>query len=158
MAQILAHIFAKIAFPGYSFEDFVLTGINHLTLGVTGISRSVDFYSRLLNFRLVATWDAGAYLALGDLWVCLSLDMARSDVGNLEYTHYAFSIQQSEFAEFRQRLQAEGVKEWKVNRSEGDSFYFLDPDGHKLEAHVGGLESRIAKCREKPYAGMQFFD
>jgi hypothetical protein len=48
--------------------------------------------------------------------------------------------------------------EWKSNRSEGDSFYFLDPDGHQLEAHVGSLESRLAQCRLRPYAGMRFFD
>ena len=136
----------------------MLTGINHLTLGVTDLARSLDFYTRLLNFRLAATWDAGAYLALGELWICLSLDEDASQQNRAGYTHYAFSIQQSDFDGFRQRLQAEGVKEWKFNRSEGDSFYFLDPDGHKLEVHVGSLNSRLAQCRQHPYAGMRFFD
>lgn len=45
---------------------------------------------------------------------------------------------------------------WKDNKSEGQSFYFLDPDGHKLELHVGDLASRLAQCREKPYSGMRF--
>lgn len=53
---------------------------------------------------------------------------------------------------------AHGVREWKQNRSEGDSFYFLDPDGHRLEAHVGDLRSRLAACRQAPYAGMRFAD
>ena len=136
----------------------MLTGINHLTLGVTDLGRSLDFYTRLLNFRLVATWDAGAYLALGELWVCLSLDPDESKESHAGYTHYAFSIQQADFDGFRHRLQAEGVREWKLNRSEGDSFYFLDPDGHKLEAHVASLNSRLARCREHPYSGMRFFE
>jgi catechol 2,3-dioxygenase-like lactoylglutathione lyase family enzyme len=136
----------------------VLNCINHLTLGVTDLGRSLDFYTRLLNFRLAATWDTGAYLALGELWVCLSLDPDVSLGNHAGYTHYAFSIRQADFDGFRQRLQSEGVTEWKRNRSEGDSFYFLDPDGHKLEVHVGSLNSRLARCREQPYAGMRFFD
>jgi hypothetical protein len=50
-----------------------------------------------------------------------------------------------------------GVLEWRENRSEGASFYFLDPDGHKIEAHVGDLVSRLEACRQRPYAGMKFF-
>src|SRR5471032_712355 len=102
----------------------MLTGLNHLTLAVTDLSRSMDFYARLLHFRLVASWETGAYLALGDLWLCLSLDLARADEISSAYTHYAFSIPESEFLEFQRSLRAAGVQEWKLNRSEGDSFYF----------------------------------
>ncbi len=136
----------------------MLTGINHLTLAVADLERSFDFYARLLNFRPVAAWDAGAYLSLGELWLCLSLDMTMAQENPTNYTHYAFSIEQHDFHQFRQRLQAQGVREWQKNRSEGNSFYFLDPDGHRLEAHVGSLNSRLAQCRASPYAGMQFFD
>lgn len=75
-----------------------------------------------------------------------------------DYTHYAFSIAQQDFAPFCARLRAAGAQAWRRNRSEGDSFYFLDPDGHQLEAHVGGLASRLAQCRAAPYAGMRFPD
>jgi catechol 2,3-dioxygenase-like lactoylglutathione lyase family enzyme len=135
----------------------LLTGLNHLTLAVTDVERSVDFYRDLLGFRCEAVWDAGAYLALGELWLCLSLDPARAVVApGPDYTHYAFSIAQQDFDAFRTRLSAAGVQEWRRNRSEGDSLYFLDPDGHQLEAHVGDLASRLAACREKPYPGMRF--
>lgn len=136
----------------------MLTGINHLTLSVSDLPRSVDFYTRLLDFRLHATWDAGAYLSSGDLWLCLSLEPAPAHGGAHGYTHYAFSIEASAFMPFQALMKSEGVKEWKQNRSEGDSFYFLDPDGHQLEAHVGTLDTRIAQCREQPYARMRFFD
>ncbi len=94
----------------------MLTSFNHLTLAVTDLSRSFDFYSRLLNFRPVATWDAGAYLTLGDLWLCLSLDGKHGPQGSSTYTHYAFSIQQSDIQEFRQKLKNNEVTEWCQQR------------------------------------------
>lgn len=136
----------------------MLTGMNHLTLAVQSLDRSVVFYRDVLGFHLAAKWRDGAYLDLGDLWLCLSLDEKRAELPWPEYTHYAFSIAQKDFAVFAARLQGQGVKEWRRNSSEGDSFYFLDPDGHKLEAHVGHLASRLEKCRARPYAGMEFFD
>ncbi|WP_449103394.1 fosfomycin resistance glutathione transferase [Pseudomonas veronii] len=135
----------------------MLTGLNHLTLAVTDLPRSVSFYHDLLQLRLDATWDNGAYLSLPGLWLCLCLDPLRPSVPAAEYTHFAFTVGASDFAALVQRLRAAGVAERRDNRSEGASFYFLDPDGHKLEAHVGDLASRLQACRAKPYAGMQFY-
>lgn len=73
-----------------------------------------------------------------------------------DYTHYAFSIASEDFEPFSYKVKQSGVTVWKDNKSEGQSFYFLDPDGHKLELHVGDLASRLAQCREKPYSGMRF--
>ncbi|UZE13367.1 fosfomycin resistance glutathione transferase [Pseudomonas sp. B21-053] len=136
----------------------MLTGLNHLTLAVTDLNRSVAFYQNLLQLRLDATWDTGAYLSLPGLWLCLSLDPLRNAEPAADYTHYAFTLSAADFLPFVERLRSAGVKEWRDNRSEGASFYFLDPDGHKLEVHVGDLASRLNACRQKPYAGMKFFD
>jgi catechol 2,3-dioxygenase-like lactoylglutathione lyase family enzyme len=136
----------------------MLTGLNHLTFAVRDLERSVDFYHRLLGFALSAQWDTGAYLSLGELWLCLSLDASKADGPAPDYTHYAFSIAQVDFDAFLRRLRHYGVAEWRENRSEGDSLYFLDPDGHKLEAHVGDLQTRLSQCRIQPYAGMRFFE
>ena len=136
----------------------MLTGLNHLTLAVTDLNRSVVFYHDLLQFRLEATWDTGAYLSLPGLWLCLSFDPLHKSEPAADYTHYAFGISSSDFSLFAERLRSADVREWRDNRSEGASFYFLDPDGHKLEAHVGDLASRLAACRQQPYARMKFFD
>jgi catechol 2,3-dioxygenase-like lactoylglutathione lyase family enzyme len=136
----------------------MLTGLNHLTLAVVDLDRSFAFYKDLLGFRPAAIWNTGAYLSLGGLWLCLSLDSKRAASAEPDYTHYAFDISQDAFAAFRMRLVDAGVAEWRQNKSEGDSFYFLDPDGHQLEAHAGNLASRLAACRGAPYAGMRFFD
>ncbi|MGW8465172.1 fosfomycin resistance glutathione transferase [Pseudomonas sp. CLCA07] len=136
----------------------MLTGLNHLTLAVTDLNRSVTFYQKLLQLRLGATWDTGAYLSLPGLWLCLSLDPLRQSEPAADYTHYAFSLDAADFPMLVERLRSANVQEWRDNRSEGASFYFLDPDGHKLEAHVGDLASRLAACRQRPYEGMKFFD
>ncbi len=116
----------------------MLSGLNHLTLAVSQLAPSVAFYQQLLGMTLHARWDSGAYLSCGDLWLCLSLDPQRrvTPPEESDYTHYAFSISEADFASFAARLEAAGVAIWKLNRSEGASHYFLDPDGHKLELHV----------------------
>jgi catechol 2,3-dioxygenase-like lactoylglutathione lyase family enzyme len=136
----------------------MLIGLNHLTLAVADLDRSFGFYKDLLGFKPAAIWNTGAYLSLGGLWLCLSLDGRRGAGAAPDYTHVAFDIAQEAFAAFRTRLLDAGVAEWRQNSSEGDSFYFLDPDGHQLEAHVGNLQSRLVTCREAPYAGMRFFE
>ncbi|WP_038904702.1 VOC family protein [Dickeya zeae] len=134
----------------------MLSGFNHLTLSVCDLPRSLTFYHHLLGLRLEAEWATGAYLSLPGLWLCLSLEPTRGDIA-AGYTHYAFSLSADNFPLFCQRLRDAGVTEWKDNRSEGDSLYFLDPDGHQLEAHVGDLASRLARCRQAPYRAMTFY-
>ncbi|MBV8465633.1 MAG: fosfomycin resistance glutathione transferase [Burkholderiales bacterium] len=133
----------------------MLTGLNHLTLAVADLERSFRFYVDLLGARPHARWDGGAYLSIGPLWLCLSLDATRQSP-SADYTHYAFSS--GNFAADAALLRTAGVQEWKRNISEGNSVYFLDPDGHRLELHDGNLASRLATCRQQPYAGMVFFD
>ena len=135
----------------------MLTGFNHLTLSVSNLSRSFDFYSNLLGLKPEAIWTTGAYLSLAELWLCLSLSREAISERATTYTHYAFSINPEDFEQFKNRLLEHGVRAWQKDSSEGDSFYFLDPDGHQLEAHVGSLASRLAACKRQPYDGMKFF-
>lgn len=134
-----------------------LQGLNHLTLAVGDLERAWQFYTDVLGAKPEARWAAGGYLTLGGLWLCLSLDdwQGQPQAG---YTHYAFGVEAVQFSAWVSRLQAAGVPSWRDNRSEGESFYFLDPDGHQLELHVGSLASRLAACRIRPYQDMQFFD
>ncbi|MCF6231598.1 MAG: VOC family protein [Rhodobacteraceae bacterium] len=119
-----------------------IRGLNHITLATTNLPRAVSFYTGALGLGLEHQWDKGAYLCAQDLWLCLSLDdhVTRAT----DYTHIAFDVAPEEFAATCARVTAHGAQQWKENRSEGDSFYFTDPDGHRLELHVGDLASRLA--------------
>jgi len=132
----------------------MLTGLNHLTLAVSDVARSWEFYTELLGFIPKAKWNTGAYLSLGELWLCLSLDTVDEKI---DYTHYAFSVSPDVFTPLVMQLRSRNVVEWKINKSEGESLYFCDPDGHKLEIHSGDLASRLDYCRYHPYAGMEIY-
>ena len=119
----------------------MLRGLNHLTFAVYDLPRALDFYCRVLGAELHAKWDQGAYVTIGNCWVCLSRDDKTHP--SSDYSHIAFSIDAEAFEFFSKKLQEEGVEIWKQNNREGDSIYFLDPDGHKLEAHVGNLKTRL---------------
>jgi len=133
----------------------MITGLNHLTLAVSDLDRSFDFYVELLGCRAEARWRTGAYLSAGNLWLCLSLDRA---MPARDYTHVAFSVMPGTFEASVERLEAAGARCWKRNTSAGESFYFLDPDGHRLELHEGNLASRLATVDRAPYADWVRFD
>lgn len=130
-----------------------ITGLNHLTLAVTDLDRALAFYRDLLGLTLRARWTDGAYLEAGDLWLCLARDADASQAVRSDTTHAAFSVSEPDFAALAEKIASQAPL-WKENRSEGASLYFLDPDGHKLEIHVGSLESRIAHYRDHPEKGV----
>ena len=127
----------------------MITGLNHITFSVSDLTRSVAFYTDILGCKEIHTWSGGAYLDAGGTWICLSLDSEARVQRRTDYTHVAFTISSGRFEEFRALLAELGVRTWKDNRSEGESVYFLDPDGHKLEAHVGNLQTRLESIRSR---------
>jgi catechol 2,3-dioxygenase-like lactoylglutathione lyase family enzyme len=135
----------------------VLKGLNHITLSVSDLSRSVTYYTGLLGCSLHARWNEGAYLSLGDLWLCLTLDPQVRTGPLAEYTHFALSVDRRDFDAFSRKVARGAHPTWRENTSEGQSIYLLDPDGHKLEVHAGSLESRLAALRKEPYEGLVLF-
>lgn len=136
----------------------MISALNHLTLSVSDLERSFTFYADTLGFCPRAKWTRGAYLSIEGLWLCLTLDRHCRHGALPEYTHIAFTVEPAQFATHAVALTAQGVTQWQPNSSEGDSLYFLDPDGHKLEIHAGSLASRLASLREAPYDGLILFN
>jgi catechol 2,3-dioxygenase-like lactoylglutathione lyase family enzyme len=99
-----------------------IQGLNHLTLAVTDLQRSVAFYRDLLGFELRALWQDGAHLEAGPLWLCLSLDAAAEGAVRADYTHYAFDVAAEDFEALSEQIRRQAVV-WKENSSEGASLY-----------------------------------
>lgn len=124
----------------------MISGLNHITLAVTNIDTSFEFYSEVLGLKPLAKWDKGAYFLAGDFWFCLNVDEARRPAE--DYTHYAFSVDQKAFLDMKKKIEQAGYGAFKENTSPGDSFYFADPDGHKLEIHTQNYKDRVAEKKK----------
>lgn len=132
----------------------MITGLNHITLAVSDLEVSLDFYQKLLGFKAHVRWQSGVYLTMNELWLCLSLD--KPSIGQ-DYSHLAFSVNKVDFDAMKNKLTPQ-VRTWKENASEGESFYFLDPDQHKLELHVGNLKSRLESLKMNPYKNLVWLE
>lgn len=135
----------------------MIKGINHITLSVKDVDQSFEFYTQILGFKPVVKWPKGAYLLAGDLWFCLFLDDNTRKSKLPEYTHIAFTISEQNFKIMSERIKKSGVKIWQENRTEGDSLYFVDPNGHKLEIHTSSLKARMKWAKTNPWDGLEFF-
>jgi catechol 2,3-dioxygenase-like lactoylglutathione lyase family enzyme len=135
----------------------MIAGINHVTLAVKNVEISFQFYKEVLKFQPLCKRDKGAYFLVGNFWFCLNLDESR--VPNPCYTHYAFSLSNEDFETMSQRIIDSGAQIFKENSSPGKSLYFLDPDSHKLEIHVGDWQSRveIKKANLGKWANVEWF-
>jgi catechol 2,3-dioxygenase-like lactoylglutathione lyase family enzyme len=128
----------------------MVRGINHVTFAVRDLEASFRFYTEIVGLRPVARWYKGAYLEAGKDWICLNLDPETRKSSLREYTHLAFTVAGADFRAAVERMQAAGVRSWQENKSPGDSFYFLDPDGHKLELHTDKLQNRLEALTANP--------
>ena len=135
----------------------MISGISHVTLSVRKLSRSYRFYVDVLGCKPIAKWPKGAYLTAGNAWVALVVDRNARRRPLPEYTHIAFRVPARSFDAFAERIRVSGAKIFQENVTEGKSLYFLDPDGHKLEIHVGDLKSRLKSAKKAPWKGLQFF-
>jgi catechol 2,3-dioxygenase-like lactoylglutathione lyase family enzyme len=121
----------------------IITGLNHLTLAVSDLDRSIAFYGGLLGFSVRMRGLSSAYLEAGTLWLALVADKNVRCGPLPEYSHVAFSVALSDLPVLVARLARANVARWQDSDTT-ESYYFLDPDGHKLELHSGDLKHRLA--------------
>jgi catechol 2,3-dioxygenase-like lactoylglutathione lyase family enzyme len=130
-----------------------VSGINHVTLTAASIGDAVAFYCETLGCELIAYWPAGAYLTAGTTWIALvASDEPPSPA--TDYTHLALDVSPGDFDGLAERIRGSGTRVWQDNWTEGDSLYFEDPTGHRLEIHCSNLAGRLAAARSDPWKGL----
>jgi len=143
----------------------MITGFNHINFSVSDIHRSFLFYKDVLGFKPLCKSEGSAYFLAGHpdepgcLWVSLDLDRNSLRKPSLCNTHVAFGVNDEDFEVLSNRIIQSGAKLFKANTSPGKSLYFLDPDDHKLEIHVGNWKSRIEAKKANPgyWKNVQWF-
>ena len=132
-----------------------IEGISHITLVVHDLERTGDLFSSVLGAKEVyasgeTTFSLSKerFFVLGGAWFAL---MEGDPLSERTYNHVAFKIPESEFDDYRRRLEgAEVAFRGDRARVPGDaqSLYFYDYDGHLFELHTGTLNERL-----RAYAG-----
>ncbi len=135
----------------------MINGINHITFAVSNLDSSLNFYNKILGLPLIAKWSEGAYLLAGSTWIALNICQDEGISPRKDYTHISFNIEPNQLSSFINKLLAAGVRPFKENSSEGVSFYFLDPDGHKLELHSNSLDDRLSWMKEQNLDGFKLY-
>lgn len=121
-------------------------GFSHVTIDVSDLERSLQFYVGTLGMKLVHRGRRDAYLEWGTAWVCRQerpeLPAPQQQLG---VDHVAFYIPDDAFHTAVNVLRSANVPMVRgpLERGGGWTVNFLDPDGTQLELHTGTLAGRM---------------
>lgn len=135
----------------------MIDGINHITFSIADVERTIAFYRDVLGLSPIASWSNGAYFTAGSTWLAFKKEAHRGNKTPALYNHVAFNVPARDFDSLSGKILQSGAKIWQRNTTEGQSLYFFDPDGNKLEIHSSNLEQRIREMKEHPWEKIRFY-
>jgi catechol-2,3-dioxygenase len=135
----------------------MISAVNHITFSVEDLDSAFEFYTSVLGLKpLAKRRGKSAYLLAGEQWIALVQAKSPASSG-ISYAHLAFSVSSEDFYRMSERIRQAGAQVWQENSSPGETFYFLDPSGNKLEIHVGSWQSRVRWLQENPSSEVELF-
>lgn len=131
-----------------------ISGVIESTLYVKDVSKSVEFYERVLGFRTLFASERITALRVAPRQVLLIAKQGASaepsEWGGVPLhdatgqQHVAFGVRPDQLGEWRSTLERHGldierVIEWPEG---GESLYFRDPDHHSLELKTSDWDGK----------------
>ena len=105
-----------------------IVGIGHVGIRVRNLQRSVDFYQKMLGLRVVVLEEDFAALHLGDVHLCVVPGRPKKKL--------EFDLVADDLKGLHRRLGEAGVDVSKLSKdlhSNHEGFFFIDPDGHRVQ-------------------------
>jgi len=125
-------------------ETIAVTGLDHLTLKVRDLQKSLEFYQQVFNFEMKedATQEQDPWAIIGipnKIYLCL-YQYEDCDTSNNSIFHWGFNVG-SEIHATSKKLQKLGVpvqyledgNDGVVDYPHSKSLYISDPDGYEIE-------------------------
>jgi catechol-2,3-dioxygenase len=134
----------------------MIKGFNHITLTAKNLEESFQFYGNVLGLKALAKRkQKSAYFLAGNDWLAI---VQSKEPASQSYAHLALSVDLTDFSKLAEKIRNSGATIWRENSSPGDSLYFSDPSGNRLEIHAGNWQSRLDWLRQNPTPEVELFD
>lgn len=106
------------------------TTLNHVTLYVSDVERSSQFYREMLGLPLLSRQATGVNLAVGDSFVGIYAAGER----DIEINHFCLGVDGFDQTSVLDSLASEGVEgEVRIRDDAVPEIYFEDPDGLRVQ-------------------------
>lgn len=132
-----------------------MEGISHITLLVKDLEKAAHFFKSIFaaeeiyssNDKMFSITKEKFFLIAGQWFAIMEGEPLRERT----YHHIAFTIKETEFEDYEERVKALGVDVRPPRprvAGEGRSLYFYDFDNHLFELHTGTLAERLKRYNE----------